>query len=139
MIKASASINLDTLNLYAALVLLELESRESAEKVLERLKECPRVVHVFLMLAGYNLAALVIAEDLGILESESREKCSLRSQDGVHRSEFYPIDSIQYSPFLPIRENLATKERDIAPCNVDVICEVVRRRGKFKLRFKFSV
>jgi len=97
------------------------------------------VIHVFLMLAGYNLAALVIAEDLGTLESESMEKCSLRSQDGAHRSEFYPIGSIQYSPFLLIRENLATKERDIAPCNVDVICVVVWRRGKFKRRFKFLV
>ena len=97
------------------------------------------MVHVFLMLAGYNLATLVIAEDLGTLESESMEKCSLRSQDGVRRSEFYPIGSIQYSPFLPIKENWATKERDIAPCNVDVICVVVWRRSKFKLRFKFSV
>lgn len=119
LIKVSASVNLDALNLYTALVLLELESREAVEKVLERFKECPRVVHVFLMLAGYNLAALVIAEDLDTLESESMEKCSLRSQEGVRRSEFYPIGSIQYSPFLPIRENLATKERDIAPCNVD--------------------
>jgi len=129
LIKVSASVNLDTLNLYAALVLLELESQESEEKVLERLKEYPRVVHVFLMLAGYNLAALVIAENLGTLESKSMEKRSLRSQDRVHRSEFYPIGNIQYSPFLPIRENWATKERDIAPCNVNVTCVVVWRRG----------
>jgi len=69
LIKISASVNLDTLNLYAALVLLELESRESVEKVLERFKEYLRVVHVFLMLAGYNLAALVIAEDRALLKA----------------------------------------------------------------------
>jgi DNA-binding Lrp family transcriptional regulator len=119
LIKVSALVNLDALNLYTALILLELESREAVENVLKRFKECPRVVNVFLMLAGYNLAALVIAEDLDTLESESMEKCSLRSQEGVRRSEFYPVGSIQYSPFLPIRENLATKERDIAPCNAD--------------------
>ena len=125
LIKVSALVNLDALNLHAALILLELENREALEKVLKTFKECPRVVYVFLMLAGYNLAALVIAEDLDTLESESMEKCSLRSQEGVRRSEFYPIGSIQYSPFLPIRENLATKERNIAPCNAD--CGSCRR------------
>ncbi|MBS7626413.1 AsnC family transcriptional regulator [Candidatus Bathyarchaeota archaeon] len=119
LIRVSAEINVEALNLYAALVLLELENREMLDKILERFKECPRIVKIFIMLAGYNLAILMIAEDRDTLESESLEKCSLRSCEGVRRSEFYPIGSIQYSPFLNIREKLVTKDRKITPCNID--------------------
>jgi len=119
LIRVSAEVNIEALNLYAALVLLELESRDMLDRILERFKECPRIVNVFIMLAGYNLAILMIAEDRDTLESESLEKCSLRSHEGVRRSEFYPIGSIQYSPFLHIREKLATKDRTITPCNID--------------------
>jgi len=104
IIKVSAGINVDSLNLHAALILLELESQEALSKCLERFKECPR--------------ALVIAEDRETLESESMEKCSLRCMPGVRRTEFYPIGSIHYSPFLRMRINLATKNMEIAPCNV---------------------
>ena len=118
IIKVSAGINVDSLNLHAALILLELESQEALSKCLERFKECPRIINLFTLLAGYNLAALVIAEDRETLESESMEKCSLRCMPGVRRTEFYPIGSIHYSPFLRMRINLATKNMEIAPCNV---------------------
>jgi len=127
LIHVSTEINIDAMNLHAALVLLELESREALNKCLERFKECPRIVNIFTLLAGYNLAALVIAEDKETLESESMEKCSLRCMSGVRRTEFYPIGSIHYSPFLKIRMNLVTKDRDIAPCNVSCqLCERYR-------------
>ncbi|MGQ9544065.1 MAG: Lrp/AsnC family transcriptional regulator [Candidatus Bathyarchaeia archaeon] len=125
LIRISADINVETLNLYAALVLLELESQEILDKILERFKECPRIVNIFIMLAGYNLAILMIAEDRDTLESESLEKCSLRSHKGVRRSEFYPIGSIQCTPFLHIREKLATKDKTTTPCNIN--CESCRR------------
>jgi len=119
LMRVSAEVNVEALNLYAALILLELESREVLDKILERFKECPRIVNVFLMLAGYNLAVLIIAEDRDTLESESLERCSMRSHEGIRRSEFYPIGSIQYFPFLHIREKLASKNRTITPCNID--------------------
>jgi DNA-binding Lrp family transcriptional regulator len=119
VIKVSASINLEPLELSAAIVLLEMESSEAMHKLLERFKECPRVVHIFTTLGGYNLIALVVAEDKDTLESISIEKCSLRSGEGIRRSEFYPIGNIYYSPFLPIREHLTHKERTMTPCNVD--------------------
>ncbi len=118
LIEISAGINIENLNFQAALILLELESQEALSKCLERFKECPRIINLFTLLAGYNLAALVIAEDRETLESESMEKCSLRCMPGVRRTEFYPIGSIHYSPFLRMRINLATKNMEIAPCNV---------------------
>lgn len=119
IIKISALLNTESMNLQAAIIMLEIESAESMQKILERFSSCPRVVHIFTTLGGYNLIALVVAENQKTLESISVEKCSLRSGDGIRRSEFYPISSIHYSPFLQVREYLAGRERAISPCNVD--------------------
>ena len=119
VIKVSALLNVKSLNLCAAIMFLEIESAEALHKLLERFKDCPRVVNIFTTLGGYNLIALVVAEDQETLESISMEKCSLRSGKGIRRSEFYPIGNIHYSAFLPIREHLTHKERTITPCNVD--------------------
>ena len=73
----------------------------------------------------YNLIALVVAEDQETLKNISVEKCSLRSGEGIRRSEFIPIGNILYSPFLSIRKSLTHKERIKAPCNVD--CQTCKR------------
>lgn len=118
-IKVSASLNPFFFKLFPAVVLLEMESAEAMQKLLERFKDCPRVIYIFKTIGGYNLIALVIAENQDTLESISMEKCSLRSSAGIRRSEFYPIGEIHFSPFLPIRGHLTHKERETAPCNVD--------------------
>jgi len=119
VIKVSAHINIKPLNLWAAVVLLEMESAEAMGTLLERFKYCPRVIQIYTTIGGYNLIALVVAEDQNTLESISVEKCSLRSSKGIRRSEFYPIGNIHYSPFLPVREYLTHKERTTTPCDVD--------------------
>ena len=119
IIKVTALLNPKSLNLYAAIVLLEMEGTEAMQKLLERFRDCPRVIHIFTTMGGYNLIAVVVAEDQDTLESISMEKCSLRSSEGIRRSEFYPIGGINYSPFLAIREHLAHKEITITPCSVD--------------------
>jgi DNA-binding Lrp family transcriptional regulator len=119
VIKVSALLNIKPLNLCAAIMFLEIESAEAMNRLLERFKDCPRVVQIFTTLGGYNLIALIVAENQETLESISIEKCSLRSSEGIRRSEFYPIGNINYSPFLPIREHLTHKEKTTTPCNVD--------------------
>lgn len=119
VVKVAALLNIKPLNLYAAILFLEIENAEAMHKLLERFKNCPRVVRIFTTLAGYNLIALIVAENQDTLESISIEKCSLRSSEGIRRSEFYPIGNIHYSPFLPIREHLTHKEKTTTPCNVD--------------------
>ncbi|MEM3383653.1 MAG: AsnC family transcriptional regulator [Nitrososphaerales archaeon] len=118
-IKVSALMNPLFFKLFPAVVLLEMESAEVMQKLLERFKECPRVIQIFKTIGGYNLIALVIAENQDTLESISIEKCSLRSISGIRRSEFYPIGEIHFTPFLPIREYLTHKGKEKAPCNVD--------------------
>lgn len=121
IIKISALLNVKPLNLCAAIVLLEMESADAMQRLLERFRDCPRVVHIFTTIGGYNLIALVVAEDQDTLESISMEKCSLRSSEGIRRSEFYPIGNIHYTPFLSVREYLTHKGRTITPCDVDCI------------------
>jgi len=124
-LKVSALINPSTLKLHPAIVMLEMESSRAMQKLLDRFKDCPRVIQIFKTIGGYNLIALVVAEDRDTLESIAIENCSLRSGQGIRRSEFYPISETLFSSFLPIRENLAHKERTMPPCNVK--CEPCKR------------
>lgn len=129
VIKISALFNPNYLNLCLAIVLIEMESSEAMERLLKRFKECPRVVHIFTTIGEYNLIALMVAEDLNTLDSISVEKCSLRSEKEIRRSEFYLVGSVQYSPFLPIREYLTQKGLTIAPCEVNCAsCGKYRKR-----------
>jgi len=124
-IRISALINPSALGLHPAIVMLEMESAEAMQNVLDRFEDCPRVVQIFKTIGGFNLMALIVAETRETLESISMEKCSLRCSKGIRRSEFYPISDTYFSPFLQIRENLARKERKAAPCNVE--CDPCKR------------
>ena len=118
-IKTTALVNPDALKLHPAIVMLEMESAEAMQELLDRFKDCPRVIQIFKTTGGYNLIALVVAETQETLESISTEKCSLRCSKGIRRSEFYPISGTYFSPFLQIREGLVQKEKKVTPCNVD--------------------
>ena len=119
IIKVTALINPNVLKLHPAIVMLEMESAEAMQDLLNRFEACPRVIQIFKTVGGYNLIALVVAETQETLESISMEKCSLRCSKGIRRSEFYPISDTYCSPFLQIRENLAHKEKKVTPCNVE--------------------
>ena len=119
IIKISALINPGALGFHPAVVMLEMESAEAMQNVLDRFADCPRVIQIFKTMGGYNLIALVIAEDSETLKSISMEKCSLRSSPGIRRSEFYPINETLFSPFLQVRESLALREKNSPPCKVD--------------------
>ena len=129
-IKLSALINPNALKLHPALVMLEMENAEATQELLDRFRDCPRVIQIFKTIGGYNLIALVVAETQETLESISMEKCSLRCSRGIRRSEFYPISDTYFSPFLQIRENLVNKERKVTPCNVE--CDPCNRYEKQK-------
>jgi DNA-binding Lrp family transcriptional regulator len=118
-IKVSALLNPFFFNLSPAIMLLEMESAEAMQNLLNRFKDCPRVINIFKTMGGFNLIALVVAEDRDTLESISVEKCSLRSGEGIRRSEFYSIGDVYFSHFLPVREYLTHKDRTLTPCNID--------------------
>ena len=118
-IQVSTLLNSFSFKLSPAIIMLEMENAEAMQNLLDRFRDCPRVINIFKTMGGYNLIALVIAEDKDTLESISVEKCSLRSSEGIRRSEFYPISDIYFSPFLQVREHLTHKDKGVTPCNVD--------------------
>jgi len=117
-IRISALINSDALNLRLALILLEVESAEAMRKIIKRYSGCPRIINFFTTMGGFNLIALVMAEDQATLESESMEKCALRSGEGIRRSEFFPLGKVDNSSFLPLKAHTLTKKENITPCGV---------------------
>jgi len=123
-IKITPLLNVKKLKLYLALVLLEVENARKLSEILQRFERCPRVINVFTALSRYNLIALIFAEDKDTLESISIVKSSIRSQEGIRRSELCPIGETFYSNFLPIREDLCHKDLDKSPCGIYCItCE----------------
>ena len=128
-IKNQALMNPAAFGLTPAMIQLEMKDAKAKQDVINRFKECPRVVHFFKTTGGYNLLALVIAENQDTLDSISVEKCSLRSSPGIRRSEFYPISNNEFSQYLQIREHLTHKGKDKAPCNVDC-CTCARYEAK---------
>lgn len=119
IINISALINTDALNLCLALILLEIENAKAMRKIIDRYSKCPRVINVFTTMGGYNLIALVMAEDQATLESESVERCALRSGEGIRRSEFYLIGRVHHAPFLPLKTNTLRERSTITPCGVE--------------------
>jgi DNA-binding Lrp family transcriptional regulator len=118
IINISALVNTGSLNLCLALILLEIESAEAMRKIIDRYSKCPRVINVFTTMGGYNLIALVMAEDQTTLESESVERCALRSGEGIRRSEFYLIGRVHHTPFLPLKAEALREKSDRTPCDV---------------------
>ena len=119
IVHPSALVNTDALNLRLAIIMLEMESAEAMREIIDRYKGCPRVINFFTTMGGYNLIALIMAEDQGTLESESMEQCALRSGEGIRRSEFYPIGKVHHSPFLPLRAYARKEMAETTPCGVD--------------------
>lgn len=118
VIHFSTLINTEKLDLRLALILLEMESADAIRNTINRYRECPRVINLFTTLAGYNLVVLVMAESQDTLECESMEKCSLRSSEGIRRSEFYPVGKVHYSPYVYLR-SVSSKTNNVTPCGVD--------------------
>ena len=118
IIHISALVNTDALDLRLALILLEIENAETMRKIMDRYSKCPRVINFFTTMGGYNLIALVMAEDQATLESECMEKCALRSGEGIRRSEVYLIGRVHHYPFLPLKADALRAKDDTAPCGV---------------------
>ena len=118
IIDISALVNTNKLDLRLALILLEIENAETMRKIMNRYSKCPRIINFFTTMGGYNLIALVMAEDQGTLESECVEKCALRSGEGIRRSEIYLIGGVHHYPFLPLKANALHESADVAPCGV---------------------
>ncbi len=119
LISIKALINIEKFNLIPVIIFIEAEGGDVIRKIVNRFKNCPRLVNFYTAIGKYNLIALMIAEDLKTLESISTEECSIRKIGGIRNIEYYPIGEIHYLPHLNIRLNLAGKSLSRAPCGVN--------------------
>ncbi len=114
-IKIKALVNVK--NVILAIVAMEIEDADSLREIIEKFRDCPRIVRFFVTTGGYNLFAIIWVEDFHTLESVSLERCSLRAQRGIRRFEIYPVQEVHYDPFIDIKV-VADKELEEAPCGV---------------------
>ncbi len=117
LMRTTAILNVEKLEILTAILAMEVESSEDLENVLGKFERCPRIIKFFVTTGGYNLFALIWAEDLHSLESVTLEKCSLRAQPGIRRYEVFPIQEMHYDPFIEIK--VVADKLDAAPCGVD--------------------
>ncbi|RLF61087.1 MAG: Lrp/AsnC family transcriptional regulator [Thermoplasmata archaeon] len=128
-IKIKALINAKRLKIITAIIAMELKDAETIEKIINKFRECPRIIKFFITTGSYNLFALIFAEDYHSLESVTLEKCSLRAQEGVRRFEIYPVQEIFYDSFMDINV-IPLKNEKIAPCGVH--CGECKRYESYK-------
>jgi len=113
-----AQLNTQKLGYYLNLILLEVDNESNLNEIMKDFERCPRIISIFTGLGRYNLIALALAEDRHTLESELMSSCSLRTREGIRKSDAIQLERKLYSPFLPVRNSLATRDNEEAPCGV---------------------
>lgn len=113
IIRIQANVNPKKLRLYLVLALLEVDE-ETLKEVTSRFEECPRIIFMATMAGGYNVVALMIAENEGVLKCISTV-CAIRILRGIRRSEVYIIADLIKPEYLPIKLPFP-RNRDKPPC-----------------------
>ncbi|ACB07389.1 transcriptional regulator, AsnC family [Candidatus Korarchaeum cryptofilum OPF8] len=114
VMKVSACLSPRALDLRHAVVLIEASDDKSISKIIEKFRDCPRLIFLSRLIGGNNIIAIMVAEDINVLESIT-SVCALRTAEGVRRSEVMVGSSIVYPEYLPIR----IVERSEVPCGAD--------------------
>ena len=115
-IKVSVLLNVTKANMRLAATLLEIASAEDLNLLVNRLRNCPRIVNMFTTVGGYNTVVMSVGEDQDTLQSLSLKQFSLQGNKGIKRSDFYPIAYAHYSPYFLLRNYPIDRSADISPC-----------------------
>ncbi|RLF14965.1 MAG: Lrp/AsnC family transcriptional regulator [Thermoprotei archaeon] len=113
VIKVQANLGLKPLNLRLLAVLIEVEGREALDKLCQVFSECPRMLLLSTLIAGFNLFALMVAEDERVLESITT-CCAVRDTPGIKRTEIYLMGNVVLPRYVPLR--VTTDYKEEAPC-----------------------
>ncbi|MFX1295448.1 MAG: hypothetical protein ACFFD2_11450 [Promethearchaeota archaeon] len=122
-IHISANLSSKELELYFAVILVEVDSYKQLKALMEKYSECPRLVFFGTMTGAYNVISIIAAENQNILQSVINV-CSMRSEPGLRRSDVFIIDiplKPQYIPFKIPMEG----EAEVGKCGTK--CEQCER------------
>lgn len=115
-VRITAGINTHDLDLKVLFLALETESNEVTEHLIEKYKDCPRIVTLTPVTGRYNLFAVMVAEDMYSLEA-ILGTCSMRTEEGIRRSETWFGTSYVLPEY--VRLDLAPEKKggNVTPCS----------------------
>ncbi|TXT57543.1 MAG: HTH-type transcriptional regulator LrpA [Candidatus Thorarchaeota archaeon] len=122
-IKIQAAVNADSIDAKILFVGLETENMEVTEHLIEKYKDCPRIITLAPVTGRYNLFAVMVVEDTWTLESIIGT-CSMSTEKGVRKSESWFGNAPAIPKYLPL--DLSPEQTDSkTPCGRD--CATCRR------------
>jgi len=113
VVKVQANLSVKSLGLRLLAVLIEVEGRESLDRLCSIFSRCPRMLLLSTLIAGYNLLALMVAEDERVLESITT-CCAIRDAPGIKRTEVYLLGNVIMPEHVPLR--LIAGRGEESPC-----------------------
>ncbi len=115
LLKVGAMINPNKLDFKVLFISIEVANYEDLQKLVETYKDCPRIISLIHAAGGYNLLALMYAEDERTLMS-ILSGCSIRTRREVRRSEV-SVGRLIYPKYLPITLS-SGGESESTPCGL---------------------
>ncbi len=117
ILKIQANLNLNKLNFVLGLILLETIDQMKVNQLIEKFKNCPRVIFCFRSSSKYDLIFGVIAENIKTLESFINT-CSPKTDPNVRDSNVFISTSFFQPRYFPVTI-LTTAQLDSTPCGTD--------------------
>ncbi len=129
MVKITAGVNAEEMDMKMLFLGLETENMEVTDKILKKYGDCPRLVMLAPVTGRYNLFAVMVAEDTFSLES-ILGTCSIRTESGIRRSETWFGNSPMQPEYLsldlsPDKSGKAACGRDCATCKRFIVKKCV--------------
>jgi len=122
IMRVSTELNVRTFELKLSMLMMEVETYEKMTELVNTYIKCPRILMILHCLGGFNLLAMIWAEDEDTLKSVL-DSCSIRTREGVRRSEVC-VGELFYPEYLPI-PIITSSEAEVSPCGLD--CEDCKR------------
>lgn len=114
VMKVQALLNPDSLGLRLVVVLMEVAGSEAMNDIVNRFRDCPRMVFMAVTEGGYNLMAVMVAENSRVVDCISTV-CAIRNAEGIRRSEVMIVSELVRPEYIPIKI-AESRDRDVAPC-----------------------
>lgn len=116
IIKMGVLINILELNLEVVYLLIQTDGAASTRELINRFKDCPRIIQMSTVLGQFDLITTVFAEDKHQLETILRT-CILRTPQGIRNVSVLSVGRLVSPPYFPI--NFKLKHNSVTPCGLN--------------------
>ncbi|MFX1519350.1 MAG: Lrp/AsnC family transcriptional regulator [Promethearchaeota archaeon] len=116
IIKTGVLVNILELNLEVVYLLIQTDGAASTRELINRFKNCPRIIQMSTVLGQFDLITTVFAEDKKQLETILRT-CILRAPQGIRNVSVLSVGRLINPPYFPV--NFKLKHNDLTPCGLN--------------------